>query len=352
MNRSKSQYRSRVFEAANARPTFVADEPVNRIRRRHLLQSAAAFAGAVFGGLVLAGRMSIGETASNQSHTKLSQLGFTTGSTDTETHTKGVTFALEAVEYDDPLSDAPDGDVTAFEQKAETSDETGVSIPLERPAARASQPPDIVYVPYPHLRMTQQPPSGSPSPIPGAFALSENAENTAYALTNSQVRPSTTPSRALAQYLNNETRRLHINNINTGERNTIAYASRGHYDSMALDELDHLFRDYRSGQTAKIDAHLYDQMWVMQKLLGVDEMGLISGYRTAQTNNLLRSQSSGVARNSYHVRRQAVDIRLSGVSLVAARDLAVDLGNGGVGYYRRSNFLHMDTGPVRYWSGS
>jgi uncharacterized protein YcbK (DUF882 family) len=76
---------------------------------------------------------------------------------------------------------------------------------------------------------------------------------------------------------------------------------------------------------------------------------VISAYRSPETNEMLRKRSSGVAKNSYHVRGQAIDVRLADVSTDKLRDVALNLKRGGVGYYKNSDFVHVDTGPIRRW---
>ena len=366
MPRRSSFYNPRLLEAPNARSTLVSNAPLGSDRmleRRRFLQGLAVFGGAAVGGLMFANHVSRNSSNLANGPSDLTELGFTHQSNDPADLTQeAVRVALEAVEYNDALSDAPDGDMPLFEETRQSvAVDAGALPPLQRPASQASEAPDMQLVPYPSLRLAQ-PSYAGPSPIPGTqttprpeidegteVASARGLSQVTGVSTNTQVRPGTTPSRTLARYLTNERRTLNIYNINTGERGAISYANRGRYDSAGLDDLDYLFRDRRRNEVAKMDAYLYDQLWVMQTLTGAREVGLISGYRSPATNAALRAQSSGVARNSYHVRRQAADIRMSGVSLSAMRNAAVQLGNGGVGYYSRSNFLHIDTGPIRSW---
>jgi uncharacterized protein YcbK (DUF882 family) len=100
-----------------------------------------------------------------------------------------------------------------------------------------------------------------------------------------------------------------------------------------------------------MDKRLFDHISNIQNELGVEaQVQIISGYRSPATNEALRSKSSGVAKKSYHMLGQAIDFRLEGVNLKKVRDVARELKFGGVGYYPGSNFLHVDTGPVRYWA--
>lgn len=100
-----------------------------------------------------------------------------------------------------------------------------------------------------------------------------------------------------------------------------------------------------------MDKRLFDQISKIQTMLGVEaEVQIVSGYRSPATNEALRAQSSGVAKKSYHMLGQAIDFRLDGVDLKKVRDAARDLKAGGVGFYPSSDFVHIDTGPVRYWA--
>ncbi len=118
-----------------------------------------------------------------------------------------------------------------------------------------------------------------------------------------------------------------------------------------MTRIDKICRDFRRNEIHKMDKHLFDQISLIQAELGVKaEVQIISGYRSPATNNALRARSSGVAKKSYHMLGQAIDFRLEGVNLRKVRDIAREIKAGGVGYYPSSNFVHIDTGPVRYWS--
>jgi uncharacterized protein YcbK (DUF882 family) len=136
----------------------------------------------------------------------------------------------------------------------------------------------------------------------------------------------------------------------TGESLDTIYWIDGEYISEALAEINLLMRDWRSDQKTKIDTRTIDIMAASHSLLEVDEpYMLLSGYRSPQTNAMLRSRSSGVARNSLHMKGQAADLRMQNRSVKQMAKAAAACNAGGVGKYSRSNFVHMDCGPVRTW---
>ena len=124
----------------------------------------------------------------------------------------------------------------------------------------------------------------------------------------------------------------------------------GWYIPDALERFNHLMRDWRSQESTSIDPRLYDIIWSLQEITGSSEpIHIICGYRSPATNAMRAATNAGVARNSYHVTGQACDLRLPGYQLAGLRQHALGLGAGGVGYYPRSDFIHVDTGPVRSW---
>jgi uncharacterized protein YcbK (DUF882 family) len=147
-------------------------------------------------------------------------------------------------------------------------------------------------------------------------------------------------------------RRINMYSGRTGERIDTVYWIDGDYIPEALDEINRFMRDWRSGQARKIDTRAIDIFAASHNLLDVDEpYMMLSGYRSPETNALLRSRSSGVARNSLHMQGQAADLRLRGRSVSQMARAAAACSAGGVGKYSRSNFVHMDCGPVRLWGG-
>ena len=143
-----------------------------------------------------------------------------------------------------------------------------------------------------------------------------------------------------------------MRNLHTDERIELNYWSDGTYDRRALRQLDHFLRDWRTGEILAIDPKLHDLAHDVASLLGVEpRFDVVCGYRSPATNEMLRKRGRGVARKSMHLFGKAIDLRLEGVSLRMLREAALTCSRGGVGYYPRSNFVHLDTGPVRQWRG-
>ncbi len=147
-----------------------------------------------------------------------------------------------------------------------------------------------------------------------------------------------------------QTRKLALHNTHTGESLETTYRTPAGYQATALKELNHILRDHRQNASHKIDPALFDQLWNIQRLLGdTQSIEIISGYRTRKTNSGLRQKSKSVAKYSYHTQGRAIDFRLPGIPTLEVRNVAQHLKYGGVGYYRKSNFIHIDTGPYRTW---
>lgn len=137
----------------------------------------------------------------------------------------------------------------------------------------------------------------------------------------------------------------------TGEKLSVPYFEKGHVLIDALAEIDHILRDHRNNKVHTTDPAMLDILVAMRRRLGTDApVHIVCGYRSPETNAMLVEQSSGVAKHSYHMEGMAIDIRIPGRDLTAMRAVALDLKLGGVGYYPKSNFLHVDSGPVRSWS--
>lgn len=135
----------------------------------------------------------------------------------------------------------------------------------------------------------------------------------------------------------------------TGERLEAVYYEDGDYLPDAIAELSRLLRDYRTGEVCQFDPRLFDTLHALNLACGEGTYEVVSAYRSEQTNAMLRRQSRRVATNSLHVSGRALDLRLPGRDTRRLRDAALALAQGGVGYYPRSNFVHLDTGPVRRW---
>lgn len=147
-------------------------------------------------------------------------------------------------------------------------------------------------------------------------------------------------------------RRLKMYNGRTGESLDTIYWIEGYYIADALAEVNNFFRDWRRNETKEIDTRTIDILAASHKLMDTSEPYLLlSGYRSRATNNLLRSRSKGVARNSLHIVGQAADVRLGSRSIYEVTRAATSCQAGGVGTYRGSNFVHMDCGRVRSWNG-
>ncbi len=145
-------------------------------------------------------------------------------------------------------------------------------------------------------------------------------------------------------------RRINLYNPRTDERLDAIYYVHGEYVRDAMQEVNKLLRDSRTDEMAMIDPRLVDIVSATQYLLGHDRpFSVISGYRSKRTNDMLRSRSRGVAKNSYHTRGMAMDLRMTGVSVDQVQHIGKRLNSGGVGIYSRSNFVHLDSGPVRTW---
>lgn len=145
-------------------------------------------------------------------------------------------------------------------------------------------------------------------------------------------------------------RRLKFRHLHTDEKLDVVYFANGRYRPAELLKIDHLFRDWRANEAIRIDHRLIDTLHNLQvRRAAFGEIELLSGYRTEQTNRWLRSRSRGVATRSLHMVGKAVDMRIAGQPLLEVRRTAVALRAGGVGYYPRSNFVHIDTGAVRTW---
>ena len=148
-----------------------------------------------------------------------------------------------------------------------------------------------------------------------------------------------TPERSLSFY-----------NLHTGESLNATFWADGGYVPAALTDINHVLRDFRTDQVMAIDPKLLDLLFALRGQMDTkDPFHVISGYRSPATNAMLHEHSSGVAAKSFHTKGMAIDINLPDRSLSDLHRVALSMGAGGVGYYPSSDFVHVDTGPVRRW---
>jgi uncharacterized protein YcbK (DUF882 family) len=145
-------------------------------------------------------------------------------------------------------------------------------------------------------------------------------------------------------------RRLSFVNTHTDESLSVVYWAEGRYEPQALHDINFILRDYRAEVVKDIDHGLIDLVHALRTRLRSDApFHVISGYRTPETNRMLRERSGRVASHSMHIEGRAIDLRLPGTPLDTVHRAALALRGGGVGYYRASDFVHVDTGSVRAW---
>lgn len=144
---------------------------------------------------------------------------------------------------------------------------------------------------------------------------------------------------------------LLLYNTHTGERIDIVYRRGDKYIPDALAKLDYFLRDHQTNDVRRFDPRLYDILADLTSAVGHPggEIDIVCGYRTPSTNESLRAQTTGVAKNSLHIQAEAIDLRMPGVDTLTLRRAALALHRGGVGYYPHSDFIHVDTGRVRQW---
>jgi uncharacterized protein YcbK (DUF882 family) len=148
----------------------------------------------------------------------------------------------------------------------------------------------------------------------------------------------------------NAVRRISLLNLHTDERCSVVYKEAGAVIPDALGEVNRVLRDFRTGDVHPIDTRLLDMLADLSVQMDTTQpFHIISGYRSPKTNSMLHEKSDGVATRSLHMDGKAVDIRLPGRSLSKVRDAALAMQRGGVGYYAKSDFVHVDTGRVRRW---
>jgi uncharacterized protein YcbK (DUF882 family) len=145
---------------------------------------------------------------------------------------------------------------------------------------------------------------------------------------------------------------IELHNTHTGERLKVTFRDANGFVPAALDQLENILGDHRSGEHHAMDPQLFVLLADLAAAAGVEpSYEIISGYRSSATNEKLRANGGGQAKNSQHIQGKAIDVRLHGVTTARLRDLALGLKRGGVGYYPKSDFVHVDTARVRYWEG-
>ncbi len=145
-------------------------------------------------------------------------------------------------------------------------------------------------------------------------------------------------------------RRISFFNTHTGERLSTVYWADGALVPEAMVEINKILRDYRTDESTEMDFRLIDTLYRLRSFVGSREpYHIVSGYRSPKTNEALRRNGKGVAKNSFHLQGKAIDARLPGIDLTKLRWKARALAAGGVGFYPVSDFVHVDTGPVRFW---
>lgn len=145
-------------------------------------------------------------------------------------------------------------------------------------------------------------------------------------------------------------RELTFYHTHTLEQMSVVYHADGQLLPNSIEQINHFLRDFRTDEVHEIDPVLLDFLHSVSA--AADYRGtfeVISGYRSPKTNAMLRRAGSGVAKRSLHMQGRAIDVRMTGVDTKKLRKIAVSMKLGGVGYYPRSNFVHLDTGRVRTW---
>ena len=164
------------------------------------------------------------------------------------------------------------------------------------------------------------------------------------------------PLRQAKFQFSTDPRRLKFHNLHTDEKLDAVYWEDGHYVPDALHAVNHVLRDFRTGDVHMMDPGLLDLLVAVQARTETKSpFHIISGYRSPKTNSMLRAEggeATGVAKRSMHLEGKAIDLRLADVQLSHLHNAALGLGGGGVGYYPTSDFVHVDVGAVRHWAGA
>lgn len=156
------------------------------------------------------------------------------------------------------------------------------------------------------------------------------------------------PVKAMVSY--ERDRSLELYNIHTREHLKTTYWAEGEYISDGLESINHILRDRRNGEIAQMDTGLLELLHDLHSVMGRNKaFEVISGYRSPKSNSSMSKNSSNVAKRSLHMRGMAIDIRMPGTNLASLRKAALLMKKGGVGYYPKDGFIHVDTGRVRFW---
>jgi uncharacterized protein YcbK (DUF882 family) len=208
----------------------------------------------------------------------------------------------------------------------------------------------------PHLIGVHIPESGDVNLLQGrqAFRAAQRRVNCKFCFALILFLPLATLGHTVASTVpSSHEYRLRFYHTHTGERLDVVYRRGDQYIPEALDELDHFLRDHRTGDVRHFDPRLFDVLYDLTASLGDSggEIDVVCGYRTPWSNEFLRARNphTGVAQHSLHMQAEAIDIRLRGIPTWELRDAALQLHRGGVGYYRNSDFVHVDVGRVRHW---
>ncbi|HYM07863.1 MAG TPA: DUF882 domain-containing protein [Terriglobales bacterium] len=145
--------------------------------------------------------------------------------------------------------------------------------------------------------------------------------------------------------------RLRLRHLHTNEQIDLVYRRGDDYIPEAMDRLDRFLRDHRTGTIYRLDPRLFDLLHDLSASLAhpESEIDIVCGYRSPWSNEFLRHTTYGVASHSLHMQGEAIDIRIPGVATSKLRDVALSLHRGGVGYYPKSEFVHVDVGRIRRW---
>jgi uncharacterized protein YcbK (DUF882 family) len=153
--------------------------------------------------------------------------------------------------------------------------------------------------------------------------------------------------------LGDAARRLAFDNLHTGEKLDVAYWENGAYLPDALHAVNYVLRDHCNNEVHVIEPRLLDLLTALsRKMETTPKFEVISGYRSPATNAMLHAESSEVAVSSLHIQGEAIDIRMTDRNLAWLHNAALELAQGGVGYYPASDFVHVDVGRVRHWGGT